>query len=123
MSVKSRSMAELAVSKHQKYNPETRRKSYLRHKDRSIEYSVWYNRKKKFGISQEEYVFLLEKQEGVCAICRGNCSKSLAVDHNHETKNVRGLLCNRCNRGIGFLKDNVLFLQRAIDYIKKDGKW
>lgn len=66
---------------------------------------------------------MLEAQEGVCAICgkpetKPN-AKYLAVDHNHETGVIRGLLCNNCNRALGLLGDNVETLQNAINYLLK----
>lgn len=75
--------------------------------------------KDRYGITLAEYEALLAAQGGVCAICRKACStgKSLAVDHNHETKVVRGLLCRKCNRGIGHFNDDRTLLQEAINYL------
>jgi len=89
-----------------------------------------YNRrsvlKAKYGITAEEYDQMLLKQENVCAICgleagggRGAESR-LAVDHNHETGKVRGLLCNNCNNGLGRFKDNPELLRKAIDYLSAE---
>lgn len=85
---------------------------------------------KKYGISLEEYRELFDKQGGRCAICgkeevkaqsRGNGSSpttdSLHVDHDHETGNVRGLLCYRCNTGIGKMFDDPVLLRKAADYL------
>ena len=73
----------------------------------------------KYGISLKEYNTLLDAQDGVCAICFGvEKNKKLSVDHNHDTGEVRGLLCHKCNSGIGLLGDKVDALQRAIDYLK-----
>jgi len=103
-------------------NPEkakaNRRRNYLENKERNIQYSTIYNRLKKTGVTDEQYQTQLLKQQGVCAICGNGCSKALAADHNHETKEFRGLLCNACNRGIGYLKDDITLLQKAIDYLK-----
>lgn len=68
----------------------------------------------------ERYEELLAEQLGVCAICMQKCTsrRRLAVDHCHETGRVRGLLCHRCNRGIGFLGDSRQLLLRASDYLK-----
>ena len=54
-----------------------------------------------YGITLEDYNFLLENQNEKCKICNNECptGKSLAVDHNHETGKVRGLLCKNCNIG------------------------
>ncbi len=83
-----------------------------------------YNLKRAFGITLEEYDAMLQKQGGVCAVC-GNPEKThqngfpLAVDHYHETKKVRGLLCLNCNRGIGHFEDNPELLAKAIQYLEK----
>lgn len=71
-----------------------------------------------YGITIDEYNSILEKQGGVCKICGGvDKHKSLAVDHNHTSGEVRGLLCERCNRGIGLLQDSEVLLRRAADYL------
>jgi len=79
---------------------------------------------RKFGISVEEYDAFLEKQNNVCAICGSqpspnNGKQMFAVDHDHETGNVRGLLCTRCNPMLGFAKDNPETLLKAAQYLKK----
>lgn len=92
---------------------------YVKNKNRAIA-SVF---KKKYGISLSDYEALLERQNGVCAICRRTCKsgRNLAVDHCHETGKVRGLLCLECNRGIGALKDSIDLLTKAISYLKDNG--
>jgi len=73
----------------------------------------------KFGITPEEYDGLLAAQAGVCAICGGdNGSKRLAVDHDHDTGVIRGLLCNQCNRGLGLLGDSAESIRRVLDYLE-----
>ena len=64
-----------------------------------------------------------EAQNGVCAICGevNVAGRRLAVDHNHETGQVRGLLCCSCNRGIGFLRDHTDILESAVNYLKSNG--
>lgn len=77
--------------------------------------------KSKFGISLAQYNELLKYQNEVCAICNQKCKVRLAVDHNHITKEIRGLLCGSCNRAIGSLKVDSLdikLLESAIEYIK-----
>ncbi len=80
---------------------------------------------KSFGIDLAEYQRLFVEQKGVCAICaqaeseqRGGKTKWLAVDHDHSTGAVRGLLCTACNKGIGLLQDSVAVLTSAIAYLK-----
>lgn len=74
---------------------------------------------KKYGIQYSEYLALDAAQNGVCAICRNpcTCGRKLAVDHDHATGKVRGLLCSRCNRGLGLFKESPVYLQAAKDYL------
>jgi hypothetical protein len=75
----------------------------------------------KFGITLEEYKNILAKQKGCCAICGEKCrtGKDLAVDHNHKTSKVRGLLCQGCNIGLGQFKESKIIFSNAIRYLKK----
>lgn len=80
--------------------------------------------KNTFGITLEEYDEMLLKQNGVCAICGGGQvtgKTNLAVDHCHHTGKVRGLLCNRCNTGIGNLQDDPVVVERALLYLREYG--
>ena len=72
-----------------------------------------------YGLTVAQYEQMLAKQEGKCAIC-GELPKTgrrLYVDHDHTTGLVRGLLCNRCNAGIGLMQESLDLLQRAIRYL------
>jgi hypothetical protein len=73
-----------------------------------------------YDISIEDYNLLLESQNNKCKICKRKCSsgKSLAVDHNHDSGEVRGLLCKNCNIGLGMFFDNLDFLENAVLYLK-----
>lgn len=67
------------------------------------------------------YRKLFEEQKSCCKICnthQDELTKKLAVDHCHETDIVRGLLCSKCNTGLGQFNDNIELLLKAIDYIK-----
>ncbi len=72
-------------------------------------------------MSIEEYDKLLSKQEGKCAICSGTepTGRRFAVDHDHQTGMVRGLLCTRCNNALGCLQDDPELLDRAAQYIRE----
>lgn len=72
-----------------------------------------------YGITPEAYQMLLDWQGGVCAICeRPSKVRRLAVDHDHATGKVRGLLCRHCNYELlGWAKDDIAVFQRAIDYL------
>ncbi len=73
-----------------------------------------------YGLSQEGYETLLALQGGVCAICkRAATAKAFHVDHDHTSGNVRGLLCDNCNRGLGCFKDDIERLASAIAYVSK----
>lgn len=73
---------------------------------------------RRYGVTEEQYNELLEKQGGVCAICRKVPDERLCVDHVHDlTKRVRGLLCKPCNQALGLLKDNPEFVLRLHSYL------
>lgn len=78
--------------------------------------------RRKYGISVAEYESLLDKQKGVCFICKASPDtmyrKILAVDHDHESGRIRGLLCNHCNQGLGHFRDSPELLEAALAYIK-----
>lgn len=84
-----------------------------------------------YGISVDEYCRLLDEQNGACAIC-GHVAAStfeLAVDHDHSCcpghkscgKCVRGLLCDRCNRGLGYFGDDAVVMRAAARYLGGEG--
>jgi len=78
------------------------------------------NRLKQYGITIEQYEEMFRKQRGLCAICKKPEDKfRLAVDHNHITGKVRGLLCHNCNPAIGKFNHDVILLSRALKYLKK----
>ena len=83
-------------------------------------------RKQSIIFTCEEYELLLAKQGGVCVICgkaetafdtRQNVLRKLSVDHDHATGRVRGLLCQRCNQGLGHFRDDIDLMQSAILYL------
>ena len=79
-----------------------------------------YRRKKKYGITPEQFKDMYDNQDGKCKICGGqlaNGTRNCCVDHCHITGEVRGLLCSHCNRGLGLFRDNSSFLIRAADYL------
>lgn len=75
--------------------------------------------RRKYGISAADYEAMLRKQDDRCQICRRPSldDKRLAVDHNHVTGAVRGLLCSNCNSGIALLGDDHKRLLRAAAYV------
>lgn len=73
---------------------------------------------KTYGLTGDQYKALLLGQGNACAVCREPFSKRPAVDHDHKTGAVRGLLCGSCNGGLGLFRDNPAFLAAAIAYLR-----
>lgn len=71
----------------------------------------------RYGLTREEWDARLIAQSGLCAICDEQMMDPF-VDHDHETGEVRGLLCSSCNFGLGHFRDSVEFLASAIRYLK-----
>lgn len=79
-----------------------------------------YQKKTKYGLSEEEYKSFFIKQSNKCAICGESFDVVVPmVDHDHVTGTVRGLLCSKCNTLLGMAKDNIAILENAIKYLKK----
>jgi hypothetical protein len=77
--------------------------------------------KRNYGMTDDDYNSLLNAQDGRCAICKTHQSefgRMLHIDHDHITGKVRGLLCFRCNSGLGFFRDNCTALLQAVSYLK-----
>lgn len=84
------------------------------------------NLKKRFNMTNEEYEEMLASQNGLCAICHQKNSKEgerLAIDHDHETGEVRALLCYNCNTLLGHCKENTQILANALSYLLKYRKF
>ena len=78
--------------------------------------------RKGYGVEPEQYEAMGEEQGWVCAICGKPSPEGfrLAVDHDHSTHKVRGLLCSSCNQGLGRFKDNPELLMKAIEYLRRN---
>ena len=117
---------------------EAHRKDYIKHKTRyQKQRKEYYQKNKKrfakkwlldkYNIDEKQLDIALDKRkDGVCAICGKPAEESknstgdgfaLKVDHNHETGEVRGLLCTQCNLGLGFFNDSIENLILAIGYL------
>ena len=81
--------------------------------------SRWYQLKSKYGVDEDMYVRLLARQEGRCAVCQTSFPGRayFDVDHNHQSGQVRGLLCYSCNRGLGFFGDDSKRVAAALTYL------
>lgn len=81
-----------------------------------------YHLRKKYGLTAAEWNALFDAQGRCCAICgdsEDTHAKGWHVDHDHATNKVRGILCGRCNAGLGFFVDDDTRLVRAIEYLRK----
>jgi hypothetical protein len=100
------------------HNARTRAAIKRRHGD-----TRHYHLRQRYGIGAAEVDDLVDRQgglcDGMCAICRE--APAVHVDHDHRTKEVRGVLCFNCNRGLGYLDDDLVMLCRAADYLESRG--
>lgn len=79
-----------------------------------------------YGITGEQYNQMMEKQNSSCAICnkhQKDSKKRLAVDHNHETGEIRGLLCDYCNHRVIGRHRNGDLLRKMADYVDQGTGW
>ena len=110
-----------------RYRENNREKELLRkkiyrdsHKEKIALYEKGYKRNRvvrPYKIKPEDYYAMLSNQGGKCAICGETPEKDLYIDHDHSTGRVRGLLCVRCNTGIGWFRDNPVYLHNAEKYL------
>lgn len=82
--------------------------------------SYYYERRKfikrDYGLDWAQYIALLENQNNVCAICQ--CVPAVFhIDHDHKTKQVRGLLCHKCNIGLHYIEQSE-YREKALKYLK-----
>lgn len=127
---KSKPVAEFAPNKKapnglRSYCRSCEHDQYLERKARQRVNMRSRNLRVKFGMDEAAYQKLFNAQGGVCAICHKPETKvlngallQLAIDHDHETGQIRGLLCNACNVALGLFRDNVDNLQNAVEYLK-----
>jgi len=101
--------AERLKAYRREYERKNRELHLKKQRDRTL--------RRKYGLSYLEVTRMKQEQNGLCAICL--VSPATHIDHCHETGKIRGMLCNNCNAGLGFLKDNVSNLQNAINYLAK----
>ena len=116
------------VANWRKENPDKYKAQWRRRKEK---HAAYYQENKEkinsqylerlYGIDMENYNNILSEQNNSCAICNKECvsGRKLAVDHNHDTGEVRGLLCCKCNRGLGNFHDNLDLLRSAVLYLEK----
>lgn len=104
---------------HREQTREASRKHYQENKERKKIYARNYS----YGLTNEQYEFLLKTQNYMCAICethQKDLKMPLHVDHNHVTGKVRGMLCRDCNLALGLLKDSLFFCKNAVHYLERE---
>lgn len=92
----------------------------------SVEASRRNHLRTKYGITPEQYNQLLNEQNGCCALCDRHYSefkKRLAVDHNHITGEIRGILCDYCNRRLVGRHRDATLLRKIADYVEQGTGW
>lgn len=131
---------EISKEQHRIYYQKNREKCLLNHrlwKEKNKDYCVLKNKERyiknktnqrdqklqiAYKITLLEYNELFIIQNGKCAICgkhQTEFKKAMGVDHNHNTGEIRGLLCSCCNRALGLFSDNIERLKSAIRYMEK----
>lgn len=133
--LKNREWIAKNKNKVRKYQRKSRKKHRKEINARALEYYHKTKDKKHgvrlerlYGITLSQYYELLSKNGGKCPICGIDKpygeeymgpKRYFAVDHDHKTGVVRGVLCHRCNTGIGSFKDSIDSLKKAIEYLEK----
>lgn len=92
--------------------------------DRELGYNRGHHLKQLYGITQSDYDKALKAQDYKCAVCLSEpTGKGLYVDHNHDTMEVRGLLCHSCNTMLGHSKDSSYTLRAGADYLDRTSSY
>lgn len=106
-------------------NPEQKKLTHKKWRNNNRDHMRNQSYLKLYGITLEQYNKILKIQNNTCAICNDapNIKRTshLYVDHDHNTKRIRGLLCIRCNCALGYFKDKPSLLSKAVNYIQKGG--
>jgi hypothetical protein len=115
------------AANREKYNTYMReyhaeRKVDPNYKRRKNTAGTWTRRKTKYGVTHDFYNQMLANQAGICLICRVWYGEALRVDHDHKTKEVRGLLCTNCNSGLGLFQEDTTRLRNAVVYLQQREK-
>ena len=107
------------------------REHQRRFRDSQPDYNHSRNLQRRYGLSVDEYQTLLANHNFACGICKVEISyalgykgkRSVVVDHNHETGDVRGILCSKCNLVLGHARESTEILYRAIVYLSERGAY
>ena len=108
--------------KYRENNREKCKAASQRSRERNPRAGVDLHLRNTYGVTLEEYEEAVAAQGGLCAICHeppNGRVKKLVVDHDHHTGKLRALLCDRCNRAIGFFHEDPLVMENAVAYLNK----
>jgi 23S rRNA G2069 N7-methylase RlmK/C1962 C5-methylase RlmI len=115
---------DTAYSKKSDLSRESSKRASMRWKQQNLERVKNKELERVYGISLDQYNAMLLVQEEKCAICEkefaNNQRRNLYVDHCHISGKVRGLLCQKCNQGLGLFDDNISFLEKAVSYLQRN---
>lgn len=109
--------------RHDRKNSEQRRELRAKHRARAkanprANSEADYHMRTKFGLNLDDYERMLAAQDGGCAVCgKEPVGKRLHIDHDHDTDEVRGLLCHQCNLALGCVGDDVERLMSLAAYV------
>jgi protein-arginine kinase activator protein McsA len=116
----------LCVECYRKFQNDKRdRRGFIYNKNRRDKYHqnpYKYKSKSKqakYGITQEEFDKMKESVNNACEICKSQ-NVTLCLDHDHNTNKIRGIICHKCNLGLGNLRDSYEIVKSAADYLNKN---
>ncbi len=112
-------LAEVRSRKQPKAPGQSQRDWRAKNPDKMARYHLTRRLKSAYGMTLDEYEVLVRIQGGRCAICGqpNQGGRRLVVDHDHVKGNRRGLLCGKCNFGLGQFNDSIELLAKAIAYL------
>jgi hypothetical protein len=96
-------------------------------KEKVLEYrakDTWNLKKRcsRYAITEKQFLDMFNTQNSCCKICDSTITiDNSAIDHNHATGDIRGILCKTCNRALGMFKDSPKILEKALDYLMIEG--
>lgn len=101
--------------KHDQQRKEYANQYRSNHRDTILKYNR-DKRFKKYGLTKDQFLEILDRQNNLCAICHKK--PPVDIDHDHRTGRVRGILCRRCNAAIGVFDDSIDLLRNSISYLE-----
>ena len=127
---KAQRREELAQKQREYYEKVREKEEFIKvrqdWRNENKEYQRRYHLQRTYGITPEQYNELLEKQDHKCFICerpKEAFKKPLAVDHNHKTGEIRGLLCDHCNRFLIGRMTNPNIAYKMFEYLSQGTGW